>query len=49
MVLRSGSHSRSQVSVANPWADRIGDFQMPAPDWLVEIAWQCPIVVVQCY
>ena len=48
MVLGSGSQSRSQVSVANPWVDRIGDFQVPPPDWLVEIAWQCPIVVVQC-
>ena len=31
MVLGSGSHSRSQVSVANPWVDRIGDFQVPPP------------------
>ena len=45
MVLGSGS----QVSVANSWVDRIGDFQVPPPDWLVEIAWQCPIAVVQCY
>ena len=28
MVLGSGSHSRSQISVANPWVDRIGDFQV---------------------
>ena len=44
MVRGSESHSRSQVSVANPWVDRIGDFhgdfQVPPPDWLVEIAWQ---------
>ena len=29
MVLGSGSHSRSQVSMANPWVNRIGDFQVP--------------------
>ena len=29
MVLGIGSHSRSQLSVANPWVDRIGDFQVP--------------------
>ena len=28
MVLGSGSHSRSQFSVANPWVDRSG-FQVP--------------------
>ena len=29
----SGSHSRSQVSVAKPWVDRIGDFQVPPTGW----------------
>ena len=33
MVLGIGSHSRSQVSVANPWVDRIGDFQVPPTGW----------------
>ena len=33
MVLGGGSHSRSQISVANPWVDRIGDFQVPSTGW----------------
>ena len=33
MVLGSGSHSRSQISVANPWVDCIGDFQVPPTGW----------------
>ena len=33
MVLGSRSHSRAQVSVANPWVDRIGDFQVPPTGW----------------
>ena len=33
MVLGSGSHSRAQVSVANPWVDRIGGFQVPRTGW----------------
>ena len=35
MVLGGGSHSRSQISVAcaNPWVDRISDFQVPPTGW----------------
>ena len=33
MVLGSGSHPRSQISVANPWVGRIGDFQVPPTGW----------------
>ena len=31
MVLGSGSHSH--VSAANPWVDRICDFQVPPTGW----------------
>ena len=33
MVLSSGSHSRSQDSVASPWVDHIGDFKVPPTGW----------------